>query len=132
MEPISDLLLDTHIVMWMAIDPDRIPLRLLEGVESAGQNFVSHVTAPEIQMNVLKSPDIFRFSLERTMKEFSLKRLPITYLDIKKLAKMTFLHRGPFDQLLMAQAANRDLAIVTVDKDMRPTCQQHNQFRILA
>lgn len=132
MEPISDLLLDTHIVMWMAIDPDRIPLPLLEGIEAAKHCFVSHVTALEIQWKALKSRRHFTFSLghlERTMREFSLKELPIVYQDIKRLGEMTFLHRDPFDRLLMAQAAQKDLPLVTVDKDILLTFKRYKQFR---
>lgn len=99
---------------------------LIEGMTSASHCWVSHVTALEIQLKAQKNPTAFQFSLQhlkRTMKEFSLKELPISYLDIKK-------HKDPFELLLMAQAAQRDLALVKVDKDIRLTFERHKEFRV--
>ena len=129
-----DLLLDTHIVIWMATDPDRIPLQLLEWIEEADTRFVSHVTALEIQLKNIKSPDAFPFSLlqlEQTMKEYTCTELPITYQDINSLGQMRFLHSDPFDRLLMAQARNRKIKLVTLDKDILRTFQRSRQFSVL-
>lgn len=134
MDTIKDLLLDTHIVMWMAVEPKRIPTRWRTSIEAAERCFVSHVTAFEIQLKALKSSPHFGFSLhhlEQTMKAFSLKELPIGYDDIKKMDEMTFMHRDPFDRLLMAQSANRSRLFVTTDKDILLTAKQFKQFQVL-
>jgi PIN domain nuclease of toxin-antitoxin system len=128
------LLLDTHIVIWMATDPDRISLQLLDWIEEADTRFVSHVTALEIHLKNMKSPDAFPFSLlhlEQTMKEYTCTELPITYQDINVLGQMRFLHSDPFDRLLMAQARNRKIKLVTLDKDILRTFQRSKQFSVL-
>ncbi len=39
-----------------------------------------------------------------------------TYADIQKDWEIEFLHSDPFDRLLMAQAASRNLRLVTLDR----------------
>jgi PIN domain nuclease of toxin-antitoxin system len=129
----SDLLLDTHIVIWMAIDPDRIPLLLSEAIEGAERRFVSHVTALEVRLKHGKNPAAFPFSLrelEETMKEFSCTELPITYQYIYTMGQMTFLHADPFDRLMMAQARNRNICLATLDEKIVRTFQKHEAFQV--
>ena len=130
-----DLLLDTHIIIWMATAPSRIPAKLLAAIEEVDRRYVSHVTAFEIQLKNLKSPGAFPFSLrhlENAMKEFSCTELPITSQDINSLGEIEFLHSDPFDRLLMAQARNRELFLATLDKDILRTFERHKAFRVFA
>jgi PIN domain nuclease of toxin-antitoxin system len=126
-----DLLLDTHVLVWMATDPDRIEIHLLHAVEEASHRFVSHVTALEIQIKHQKNPKAFPFSLhylEQSMKEFSCQELPITYSDIQKLDQMEFLHSDPFDRILMAQSASRNVRLITLDEDILRTAKRYKSF----
>jgi PIN domain nuclease of toxin-antitoxin system len=130
-----DLLLDTHIVIWMAGAPKRIPKRLLAAIESAGKRFVSHATALEIQLKHLKNEKLFPFSLnhlERVMKEFSCTELPITYNDIRAIGDMKPLHQDPFDRVLMAQASNRNVYLATLDQDILRYFHKDKAFHIFA
>lgn len=129
-----DLLLDTHIAVWLATDPERIPAAILNALKTAHRKLVSHVTALEIQLKNRKSPTVFRFSLqnlEQFMKEFSCTELPLAYSDIAMLGKMEFLHRDPFDRLLMSQARARSLPLVTLDKDILRTFRRYKAFPVL-
>ena len=130
-----DLLLDTHIVIWMATDPDRIPVRLQNTIEEVKHRFVSHVSALEIQLKNLKNRAAFPFSLrhlEQAMKEYSCTELPITYQDVNALGSMEFLHPDPFDRLLMAQAKQRSICLATMDKDILRTFDRYQAFPLFA
>ena len=63
MKAVQSLLLDTHVVIWMAIEPGRLPRSLLATIESAQSRFVSHVSAWEIQIKSEKHGARFNFSL---------------------------------------------------------------------
>ncbi len=129
-----DLLSDTHIVIWLATDPQRIPLAWLTLIQEARRRYVSHVTALEGQIKNDKNPELFEFSLqsyEGAVREFSLRELPITYEDIRAFGLMKFLHRDPFDRLLMTQAARMDLCLVTQDHDILRTAERFKAFHIL-
>src|SRR5947209_7368543 len=108
MRPGHALLLDTHVVIWMATDPERLPAPPLKAIETVGTRFVSHASAWEIQVKHEKHGPGFDFSLDRleqTMKAFSCTELPIEYRDIRSLNEMRCYHPDPFDQMLMSQAA---------------------------
>ena len=66
------------------------------------------------------------------MKEFSCKELPLSYQDIKKLGEMEFLHSDPFDRLLMAQTANRNFMVATVDRDILRTGKRYKTFKVFS
>jgi PIN domain nuclease of toxin-antitoxin system len=128
-----NLLLDTHMVIWMATEPDRIPPRLLTAIEQSQQRFVSNVTALEVQLKNLKNSKLFPFSLqdlEATMKAFSCSELPITYRDIAALASLPVAHKDPFDHLLMAQAANGKLCLASLDRDIYRSFLKNKGFDI--
>ena len=133
MTPDYELLLDTHVVIWMATTSDRLPDSLLTAIARAETRFVSHVSAWEIQIKHEKHGAGFNFSLdqlEQTMKAFSCKELPVEYRDIRGLDQMRFLHPDPFDRLLMAQAARRSVYLATLDQNIVRTFEMNKAFRI--
>lgn len=127
------LLLDTHVVIWMATSPDRLPRLLLEAIEKASARFVSHATAWEIQIKQEKHGPRFDFSLdqlEQTMKAFSCIELAVEYKDIRRLDRMRFLHPDPFDRMLMSQASGRPLYLATLDQNIIRTFETGETFHI--
>jgi PIN domain nuclease of toxin-antitoxin system len=127
------LLLDTHIVIWMASDADRLPPALREAIETVEIRLVSHVSAWEIQIKHRKYGERFGFSLdqfEQTMKLFSCTELPIEYQDIRGLDQMSFVHPDPFDQLLMSQASRRPTYLATLDQDIIRSFETGKAFNI--
>lgn len=130
-----DLLLDTHIIVWLAIAPNRIPKQLLTVIENANRRLVSHVSALEIQLKHLKRADAFPFALEHlelAMKEFACTELPLTFGDIKTLAQSQSPQRDPFDRLLMAQAANRNIPLATLDRDILRDVREYKDFPVFS
>lgn len=127
------LLLDTHVVIWMATEPVRLPDSLRVAIEAAEVRFVSHVSAWEIQIKHEKHGPRFNFSLdqlERTMKAFSCTELPVEYRDIRGLNQMRFFHPDPFDRLLMSQARQRSFHLATLDQNIIRTFEIERAFYI--
>ncbi len=133
MMPGHPLLLDTHVVIWMATDPERLPRSLLRAIETVETRFVSHASAWEIQIKHEKHGSRFDFSLdqlEQTMKAFSCTELPIEYKDLRGLNQMRFFHPDPFDRLLMSQAALRSLYLATLDQNIIKTFEMDKAFYV--
>ncbi len=133
MKPGHGLLLDTHVVIWMATDPERLPLSLLRAIQNVETRFVSYATAWEIQIKHDKHGPRFNFSLnqlEQTMKAFSCTELAIDYRDIRGLNQMRFIHPDPFDRLLMSQAALRSVYLATLDRNIIETFEIDKAFYI--
>ena len=133
MIPGHSLLLDTHVVIWMATDPGRLPRSLLKAIETVETRLVSYVSAWEIQLKHEKHGARFNFSLdqlEQTMKAFSCTELPIEYKDIRGLNQTRFFHPDPFDRLLMSQAALRPIYLATLDQNIIKTFEIEKAFYI--
>lgn len=133
MRPGHPLLLDTHVVIWMATAPERLPAALLNAIETTGTRLVSHATAWEIQIKHEKHGPRFDFSLdqlEQTMKAFSCTELPIDYRDIRELDHMRCFHSDPFDRLLMSQARRRSLYLATLDENILRAFETDKAFSV--
>ncbi len=114
------ILLDTRIVLWwLADDP-----RLAPGIRAAvldGSNdvFVSAVVIAEIaikrSLGKLDAP----FELSTLLSENGLEALPLTGAHAVELGRLPWLHRDPWDRLLVAQARVEGLTLATVDGRIR-------------
>jgi PIN domain nuclease of toxin-antitoxin system len=127
------LLLDTHVIIWMATAPERLPAPLLRAIEAVKTRFVSPVSAWEVQLKHEKHGPRFNFSLdhfEQAMKAFSCTELPIEYRDIRGLNQMRFFHQDPFDRLLISQASLRYVYLATLDQNIINTFELDQAFCI--
>ena len=115
------LLLDTHIFIWL-IDNDR---RLSEQYRQAIQDpnnekFLSVVSIWECvikyqigKLNFPSSPETY---LPKERRKHLVKTLTVDENSIAQLIKLPLLHKDPFDRLIMAQALQHDLIVMTEDK----------------
>ena len=112
-------LLDTHVLLWLLTDPDRVP----EGVRAAladraNPMLVSAVSALEITTKVrigkLDAPTL-PATLPRRIENLSATQLPISLEHALLAGSLTWEHRDPFDRILVAQATIEAAVFVTVD-----------------
>jgi PIN domain nuclease of toxin-antitoxin system len=114
------LILDTHIFLWL-IDEDR---RLTDDkvqVISNPENevFLSVISVWECaikyqigKLQFPQSPDIY---LPKQRSKHLIKSLDVCENTIKQLIKLPMIHKDPFDRLIIAQALEWDLSIMTED-----------------
>ena len=114
------LLLDTHAFLWFMEGNGKLsePARLsIENTE--GQRFLSVASAWEMAIKA----SLGKLTLAKPLGELlpalladaGITLLPIEIADVARVAALSFHHRDPFDRLLVAQALERDLAIVSAD-----------------
>ena len=110
------LLLDTHILLWWLGNDRSLPeaaATLIRDPEN--MIFVSAVSLWEIwlkeSLGKLRLPDQFE---ERLAAE-SFENLPLTGPQTRQVALLPWLHRDPFDRMLVAQAQTENLLLLTVD-----------------
>ena len=58
-------------------------------------------------------------NLKRIMEESGFELLPITPSHILTSSKLEFYHRDPFDRIIIGQAINENLGIMTKDGQFR-------------
>jgi PIN domain nuclease of toxin-antitoxin system len=110
------LLLDTHVLIWLHIDPARVPSRIFEAIESEeNEKSVSAATIWEIEIKrrsgrLRTPPDLAQMTSGAGFLE-----LPVRFSHAVAAGALPLLHGDPFDRMLVAQAQVEDLRIVTAD-----------------
>ncbi|MSP61348.1 MAG: type II toxin-antitoxin system VapC family toxin [Myxococcales bacterium] len=118
------LLLDTHVWLWMQTKPARLSARARKLIVSPDtEALLSVASLWEIAIKY----QIGRLPLPKPPSDFVPERLarqnvgvlPIRPEHAFRVAELPFLHRDPFDRLLIAQAQVEAIAVVTVDPEFR-------------
>ncbi len=112
-----NLLLDTHVVLWALVQPDRLrdDVRVLI-TDPAHAVHVSAATVWEIEIKravgKLSAPD--GFAAECADRGFD--GLPIDLVHAERAGRLPPHHSDPFDRMLIAQAIEDDLVLVSDDR----------------
>jgi PIN domain nuclease of toxin-antitoxin system len=113
------LLLDTHLILWGAAEPQRFSPSALMFIDDRSNEFVfSAVSMWEIAIKrALGKPD-FPFEprvLRRGLLDRGFIELSITSEHAIYAAGLPTLHKDPFDRLLIAQATVEGIILLTAD-----------------
>jgi len=119
-----DLLLDTHSLLWLAAGDGKrlsaLSRRLIEDNENT--KYVSMATFWEIAIKLsIRKLELKKgfISIVEFVKDAGFQIISISIEQIEIVKDLPLLHRDPFDRILIAQAENRNLSIVTVDKNIK-------------
>ena len=113
----SKYLLDTHTFLYCLFDIDKLS-PASKGIITDPENdiFVSSVSLWEISIKKsigkLRAPD----NMVSIVEEKGFLGLPISLQDGQSILDLPSLHRDPFDRMLIVQANNNRLTIITNDK----------------
>ncbi len=114
------LLLDTHTFLWTISEPDRIPEHQRSQVMSlANRVYVSAVSVAEIMIKVSIGKLRFDFDPNEQILAAGFDPLDFSGPDAMRLRSLPFHHRDPFDRMLISQALERQLSVVTQDSAFR-------------
>lgn len=118
------LLLDTHIFLWFLSGDARLPAAWVNIIrDPANEVFVSVVTVWETivkyQAGKLPLPQPPEVYLLQGRQRHQFSSLTMDEASAVQLTKLPPLHRDPFDRMLICQALQHGLTLVTVDRDIR-------------
>ncbi|MDL5049109.1 type II toxin-antitoxin system VapC family toxin [Oscillatoria amoena NRMC-F 0135] len=116
-----NLLLDTHVFLWMLSSPERLNSRVAARLRDPRNSvFVSAISSVEIAikrgLGKLQAPDNLSLQIEKR----GLLELPFQYRHGETLSSLPPHHADPFDRMLIAQAVVEELTLVTHDRKMEP------------
>jgi PIN domain nuclease of toxin-antitoxin system len=117
---VSDVLLDTHLLLWAATDAGRLSPaaraviedrsnRLCFSVASIWEIAIKWASRPERRM---PEPRLFR----RGLLEAEYDEVPILADHVMQTASLPLIHGDPFDRLLLAQAEAEGMTLLTADR----------------
>ena len=114
------LLIDTHVLLWSAVDPDQLSPEARPAIEKGDNDvLVSVVSAWEIAIK----QSLGKLDLPRPAENWLPEVLRRTGFEVAELGLAAALrvralawhHRDPFDRLLVAHALEEQYTIVTHD-----------------
>lgn len=113
------LLLDTHLLLWAAGTPDRLPdgaRTLLENPQNALLFSPASLWEVAIKRSLGRADfQVDARLLRRGLLDNGYLELPITSEHTVFIDSLPPLHKDPFDRLLIAQATVEGISLLTVD-----------------
>lgn len=115
----SSYLLDTHVVLWLAAEPQKVPPKVQALLLEAEHLLVSPISAYELSQkaNIGRLPGA-QAVLARwgeLLENMFATELALTGSVMLQAGSLRWDHRDPFDRMLVAQAQLYGLTFVTKD-----------------
>jgi PIN domain nuclease of toxin-antitoxin system len=116
------LLLDTHVIIWWADEYHKISDNAHKLLGNKHELYVSIVSAWEVAIKTSRNavPDLkggVKAFLSK-ISELPLVLLPISPRCLEIVETLPFIHRDPFDRMLVATAMAEGMTILTVDENI--------------
>jgi PIN domain nuclease of toxin-antitoxin system len=110
------LLLDTHTLLWWLDGGKKLSSESRAAIANPeNEIFVSAVSAWEIvlkkSIGKLRAPA----NLDAELQTHEFTKLPILFSHISELEKLPWIHKDPFDRILLAQSVAENLRVITRD-----------------
>lgn len=114
------LLLDTHLLLWAAGEPAKLPGAARALIEDEANALLFSAASlweiaikrglgrPDFQVNARR--------LRRGLLDNGYVELPISTLHVVEVDTLPVLHKDPFDRILIAQAKTEGIPLFTVDR----------------
>jgi PIN domain nuclease of toxin-antitoxin system len=114
------VLLDTHIFLWWIADDSRLITEVREIIADGGNDlFLSVASCWEIaikaqlgRIDLPEKPDKF---IAEQLSLNAIMSLPIHANHALNVLNLPFIHRDPFDRIIISQAKTENLPVVTSD-----------------
>lgn len=122
-------LLDTHVLLWWLADDSKLGTKARADIgDGRNEIYISAASSWEISIKKrdgkLKGPE----DIDSIVEQERFLKLPITLLHGEAAGQLPDHHKDPFDRMLIAQALQEGLTILTVDEKL----QQYGANVVLA
>lgn len=122
-------LLDTHVLLWWLADDSKLGTKARADIgDGRNEIYISAASSWEISIKKrngkLKGPE----DIDSIVEQERFLKLPITLVHGEAAGQLPDHHKDPFDRMLIAQALQEGLTILTVDEKL----QQYGADVVLA
>ena len=116
-----ELLLDTHILLWLVTDSPLLSPKARAMIEDVNNTCMfSPVSISEISLKHKAHPDRLSFDGKAARAEFlsvGIFELPLTSENAAEADSLELFHKDPFDRMLIAHAKSEGVKIMSHDKE---------------
>ena len=118
----NGLLVDTHLLLWWASMPEQLPESARSRLDRVDQPlFFSVVSLWEVAIKASLACVEFQVdppALRRGLLLEGFRELPIQAEHVLEVRHLPWIHRDPFDRLLVVQAHLEGLRLLTADRTL--------------
>lgn len=114
-------LLDTHVILWSAAEPEKLPSKIVEELKKElNELWFSPISVWEILLLAEKGRVVIKADHEKSIRKM-FKKLPFREAVINQEVaiqsrKINLPHQDPADRFLAATAIVYDLTLITADR----------------
>jgi len=116
-------LIDTHVVIWLAINSPELPEGIRELVENSENDiYICSASLWEIAVKM----NLGKLDLKRPLNKLlsDIKTYGFNVLQVEdeylcNLLTLPYIHKDPFDRLIISTALAEDLVIITIDENIQ-------------
>jgi len=118
----NHVLLDTHLLLWAAAGDEQLSDVVIRRIED--ENTQPLFSAASIWEVVIKTGlargdfNVDAALLRRGLLDNGYQELPITSAHTLAVGRLPDLHRDPFDRILVAQASEEGIELLTADRTL--------------
>jgi PIN domain nuclease of toxin-antitoxin system len=110
-------LLDTHILLWWIGDAEKLHRNVFNTIsDNSNKIYISSASIWEIAIKEALGKLKVNGDLESIIEVNNFLELKISARCASATKKLEKIHRDPFDRILIAQAIENDLTLITIDK----------------
>ena len=114
----SHYLLDTHAFIWLTEMSPNLPDDLRHLIDTTELVYLSIASLWEMAIKVERGKLALQQgyeTIEKKVDNSDILILPISFEDTLQISSLPSHHRDPFDRMLIAQAINHSLSIISTD-----------------
>lgn len=111
-----NIIIDTHIFLWLLNDPSKIDKTYLQHLENTDNNiYLSSMSMVEIIIKNAIGKLKIDFDIENSANAMGVEVMSFDSKDALQLSKLPLHHKDPFDRMIIAQTISKDYAIISDD-----------------
>lgn len=112
-----NILIDTHIFLWLAYEPNKISAKHFEYLEDLDNTlYLSSISVAEMMIKKSLGNLQIEFDIPQLCKEMGIEILDFDAKSALLLGNLPFYHRDPFDRMIISQSLANKYYILSVDK----------------
>jgi len=116
-------LLDTHVIIWLIEDSPDMPPDIKEIIKFPENNvYICSISLLEIAIKMNLGKLTLTVTFDELLNYIQTSDFDILQIEdehLKKYLELPYIHKDPFDRLLVATAKAEDLTIITIDENIQ-------------
>jgi len=116
-------LLDTHVIIWLAKDSYELPKAIKELIENPENDiYISSISLWEIAIKMNLGKLDLKLSLDKLLLDIKVGGFNVLQIEddyLNKILELPYIHKDPFDRLIISTALAEKMTLITIDENIQ-------------